>query len=478
MAKHAQQELDNDLPWIKLTVFDATQACERYSPHRRARNLTVSVPPISCQSTGCPPGDSVARARELATELNRTCFCITLDRHALANAMQAVAAVPDFYATHIVSRPHLFANVPVFLPEADRDAMLAVVLAIETTARLPAYVDTVLKWAPDIALRDFGPAGALMGYDFHLGSEAPRLIEINTNAGGAFLNAFSARAQLACCDIVEPLKTGTTVEGFDEAVVTMFESEWRRQRGAGRPKTIAIIDDAPTEQYLYPDFLLARQMLEARGVSTLIADPAELSYVGGALRAGETAVDLVYNRLVDFSLTEERHRTLREAYLDGAVVVTPNPRVHALFADKRNLALLSDLEQLRKWAVAAEAIQTLASIPKAIRVTHDNAQQLWSERKGLFFKPVAGHGGKAVYRGDKLTKTVWSEILSAEYIAQDIAPPSERVVKIGDAMLPRKIDVRLYTYEGKILLAAARLYQGQTTNFRTEGGGFAPVHFL
>ena len=440
--------------------------------------MTVSVPPISCQSTGCPPGDSVARARELATELNRTCFCITLDRHALANAMQAVAAVPDFYATHIVSRPHLFANVPVFLPEADRDAMLAVVLAIETTARLPAYVDTVLKWAPDIALRDFGPAGALMGYDFHLGSEAPRLIEINTNAGGAFLNAFSARAQLACCDIVEPLKTGTTVEGFDEAVVTMFESEWRRQRGAGRPKTIAIIDDAPTEQYLYPDFLLARQMLEARGVSTLIADPAELSYVGGALRAGETAVDLVYNRLVDFSLTEERHRTLREAYLDGAVVVTPNPRVHALFADKRNLALLSDLEQLRKWAVAAEAIQTLASIPKAIRVTHDNAQQLWSERKGLFFKPVAGHGGKAVYRGDKLTKTVWSEILSAEYIAQDIAPPSERVVKIGDAMLPRKIDVRLYTYEGKMLLAAARLYQGQTTNFRTEGGGFAPVHFL
>lgn len=40
---------------------------------------------------------------------------------------------------------------------------------------------------------------------------------------------------------------------------------------------------------------------------------------------------------------------------------------------------------------------------------------------------------------------------------------------------PRKVDVRLYTYKAQILLVAARLYQGQTTNFRTPGGGFAPV---
>ena len=416
--------------------------------------------------------------RELAAEFNRSCFCITLDRDAMANAMQAVAVVPDFYATHIVSRPHLFANVPVFLPEADRDAMLAIVHAIEATAHLPAYVDAVTQWAPDSARRDFGPAGAFMGYDFHLGSDAPRLIEINTNAGGAFLNAFSARAQLACCDMVEPLKKGMTVGGFDEAVIAMFESEWRLQRRSGRPKTVAILDDAPAEQYLYPEFLLARQLLEAHGIMAIIADPAELSYIGGELRAGETVVDLVYNRLVDFALSDERHRTLRDAYLDDAVVVTPNPHTHALFADKRNLVLLSDLERLRDWAVAPEVIQTLASIPKAIRVSRDNAQQLWSERKQLFFKPVAGHGGKAVYRGDKLTKSVWSEILGSEYIAQELAPPSERLVKIGDAAFSRKIDVRLYTYQGQLLLAAARLYQGQTTNFRTEGGGFAPVNFL
>ncbi len=49
------------------------------------------------------------------------------------------------------------------------------------------------------------------------------------------------------------------------------------------------------------------------------------------------------------------------------------------------------------------------------------------------------------------------------------------MIKIDDAPHSRKMDVRLYTYAGKTLLVAARLYQGQTTNFRTPGGGFAPV---
>ncbi|HCE08379.1 MAG TPA: hypothetical protein DEQ40_07215, partial [Oxalobacteraceae bacterium] len=41
-----------------------------------------------------------------------------------------------------------------------------------------------------------------------------------------------------------------------------------------------------------------------------------------------------------------------------------------------------------------------------------------------------------------------------------------------------KFDVRNYTYDGAVQWVAARLYQGQTTNFRTPGGGFAPVYSL
>jgi hypothetical protein len=424
--------------------------------------------PISCADAAC---GSFA-------ELNRSCFCIALDRAQLAAAMEEASGDPAFYATHIATRPHLFSSVPVFLPEADRDAMLAIVHAIEAVAHTPQWAEAVLSWAPQIPRHATGHGGVFMGYDFHLGDGPPRLIEINTNAGGAFLNAFAARAQLACCDLVEPLKAGTTVADFDRKVIAMFDSEWRRRRGVGRPAVIAIVDDAPVQQYLYPEFLLAQRLFEASGIEAIIAAPEDLACVGGRLRAAGREIDLVYNRLTDFTLAEPRHAALRDAWLDDAVVVTPNPAAHALYADKRNLAVLTDIPRLRSWDLPPSIVDALATIPRAIRVDRREADVLWENRKGYFFKPVAGYGGKAVYRGDKLTRSTWGDILASGYIAQEIARPSERNVLIDGKACPRKMDVRLYTYDGSLLLAAARLYQGQTTNFRTEGGGFAPVHFL
>lgn len=85
---------------------------------------------------------------------------------------------------------------------------------------------------------------------------------------------------------------------------------------------------------------------------------------------------------------------------------------------------------------------------------------------------------QGVYRGDKLTKGVWAEIAHGGYVAQTLVRPSERMIKIDETPQVRKMDVRLYTYDGQVLLVAARLYQGQTTNFRTPGGGFAPVFVI
>ena len=61
------------------------------------------------------------------------------------------------------------------------------------------------------------------------------------------------------------------------------------------------------------------------------------------------------------------------------------------------------------------------------------------------------------------------------YVAQEFAAPGERRIRLDGELLVRKVDVRLYIYGGQLLLTAARLYQGQTTNFRTPGGGFAPL---
>jgi hypothetical protein len=64
---------------------------------------------------------------------------------------------------------------------------------------------------------------------------------------------------------------------------------------------------------------------------------------------------------------------------------------------------------------------------------------------------------------------------SGIYVAQALVAPSERQVVEARSPVALKADIRNYAYAGVIKLVAARLYQGQTTNFRTPGGGFAPV---
>ena len=103
----------------------------------------------------------------------------------------------------------------------------------------------------------------------------------------------------------------------------------------------------------------------------------------------------------------------------------------------------------------------------------DQGDTRGGKRRQRFFKPAAGYGSKASYRGDKLTRRVWEEIGRGTYVAQEIVPPSER--NVATQAPPLKVDLRCYAYRGAVLLYAARMYQGQTTNFRTSGGGFAPV---
>jgi hypothetical protein len=311
---------------------------------------------------------------------------------------------PDFCAAFIRPRPHLFSNTPVFLSEGNVAEMLRIVHAVEAAIRLPGYRDAALSWAPEIARHDFGPRGVFMGYDFHPAPEGPKLIEVNTNAGGAFLNALLAKAQRACCAEIEVAIGKSKADDFELAVMRMFQHEWQLQQRAGMPQRIAIVDDRPEEQYLYPEFLLARRLIQKHGIEAVIADGRQLQYQRGQLLSEGQPVDLVYNRLVDFSFDHPKHQALRAAYLDDAVVVTPNPRVHALYADKRDLTLLSDQEAMRSWGLSPEMLADLAGVPRTVLVTNDNSQALWAARKKLFFKPAGGHGSKAVYRGDKLTK--------------------------------------------------------------------------
>jgi hypothetical protein len=423
-----------------------------------------------------PATQAAARdAQSVPERLNRECFCLTLDPDALRRAFAREAGSEDFCATLIQTRPHLFSNTPVFISETETGEMRRIVKAIEAVCRLPGYREAAMSWAPEIGRADFGPRGAFMGYDFHLAATGPKLIEVNSNAGGAFLNAVLAKAQRACCAETDAALAKLKAEEFDSAVLRMFRQEWMLQRQGGAPRRIAIVDDDPSEQYLYPEFVLAQRLFEKNGIEAVIADAKDLRYEQGRLLFAGAPVDLVYNRLVDFSLDRPEHGALRAAYVDGAAVVTPNPHVHALYADKRNLALLSDPSLLRAWGLPQAMLADLRGVPRTVPVDAENARELWERRKQFFFKPFGGHGGKAVYRGDKVTKRIWEEIARGGYVAQEFAAPGERAIKVDGRLESCKTDVRLYTYDGQILLIAARLYQGQVTNFRTPGGGFAPV---
>ena len=422
---------------------------------------------------------------------------------------QALRAQGEAWHSLVMERcPHLFAEVPVFITAAQFQQMHAVIAAVGRVVKLSGWeianpvipeqagIQSVEKFSAqqshagdafsinplDSRLRGKDNSnsghlfakGVFFGYDFHLDAHGAHLIEINTNAGGAFLNALLLDSQR---EADMPGKA-VAVENLEETFLAMFRNEWRLERGDAPLKTIAIVDEQPETQYLYPEFLLAKNLFERAGIVAHIIAPGGLQAHEDGLYFLQEKIDLVYNRLTDFSL--QQHPALRQAYLDGRVVLTPHPFAYAQYADKHNLARLTDVQDLRVLGADAADIATLhAGIPHTLIVRPDMEAMLWAERKQWFFKPSSGYGSKGAYRGANITHRVFGEIMHGDYVAQKLAPPGERTVSVNDAeAVSLKYDVRCYVYEGQVQLVAARLYQGQTTNFRTPGGGFALVRVV
>lgn len=421
---------------------------------------------------------SQARESELAEILNRDCYCISVNRTSLGDSLAAhlkESGVPE----RLLDRSsNLFSDSPVFMQRGHLRKMEQLIGAVENIARSTAYRSKVLAAAPASARQDLGPSGVFFGYDFHLGATGPQLIEINTNAGGVLLSLYLAAAQQECCDAVTNFfGKQRTFQDAEQDIVSMFKSEWQAQRPNSALRTVAIVDHQPSSQFLYPEFLLFQTLFERHGIAAIIADPNEFEIRNDKLFAGNREIDLVYNRLTDFYLESPGNSRLLEAYQRNLVVVTPSPFHYALFANKRNLALLSDRAQLIELGVGEEDINTLAdSLPATMIVSKDNAERLWAERKQWFFKPATGYGSRGAYRGAKLTTRVWQDIVRGNYVAQAVIPPSERQLLVDGKKQSLKLDIRCVTYKGEVQQLIARLYTGQTTNLRTAGGGLATVY--
>lgn len=449
-----------------------------------------------------------------ASILNADAHSALVNHAALDAAISAQGA--EFRNVITAAHENLFADVLLFVTREQVKQMQAVIAAVEEVVRLSARtasdsvipaqaeIQSVEKFSAqrgsventrlinplDSGMRRNDDAdnlqhralGVFYGYDFHLNAQGAHLIEINTNAGGAFLNALLIESQneiLSCG--VSPVHASTdsarTDINLEQIFLDMFLNEWRLVRGDAPLKTIAIVDEQPASQYLYPEFLLAKAMFEHTGVAAHIVDPSVVQARENGLYVGEQKIDLIYNRLTDFSLQQHLH--IRAAWENQQVVLTPNPIHYQRYADKRKLAWLTDGVLMRSADVPQANIDVLLQgIPQTKLVNAADAEQWWSARKQWFFKPINGYGSKGAYRGDKITKRVFEEIISGDYVAQKLAMPGERSVALNDETVSLKYDVRCYVYDGHIQLIATRLYQGQTTNFRTSGGGFAIVRVV
>ena len=392
--------------------------------------------------------------------MNRHCACYPIQRSSVEAAIIEQQAHPEMTAM-LASRENYFASTSVFVSDEVVADMKAQIAAIESAIKSPVFQSHIAERAGEI--KAVKTKGAFMGYDFHITEDGPRLIEINSNAGGAFIVA--AIRQTA----------GLPSAQVEADIRAMFVREWQLSGQTGEPKHIAIIDDNPKAQFHYPDMCLAAAMFRRLGWQADILDPSELEYDNGQLLARGKIIDLVYNRLTDFDMSAPDHQALKQAWAEKAAVVTPEPQHHALHADKRNLITLTDPNFIAQINVSTQTKLQLEKIPKTMAVNSSNADQLWQDRRNYFFKPFAGFGSRAVYRGAKLTKSKWREISVGGYVAQALVAPPQRLVTHETISTPQKFDVRVYTYDGKPFLMAARIYQGQVTNLRTPGGGLAPV---
>lgn len=292
---------------------------------------------------------------------------------------------------------------------------------------------------------------ACMSYDFHFSREKKlELIEINTNA--AFLALGLELYSFWKLKPVDP-------EFSEKNLVEMFKNEIRLVGKKSAKPSVAIFDEKPNQQRLYAEFLLFKNLFAQFDVSSEIVDLSESSNLKN--------FDLVYNRYTDFYLQNESSKKLKELFNAKDIELSPHPWEYFLLADKQRLI---------DWNLQTD-VQKPSSLLPVFDLATTVREDIWLQRKNLFFKPKNSYGGKQAYRGSSISRKAFDSIYNNEFVAQKISPPSEIEVHYQENNLKFKYDLRCYAYQDQLQLIIARLYQGQTTNLATAGGGFACVVF-
>ncbi|MBF0108639.1 MAG: hypothetical protein HQL76_05650 [Magnetococcales bacterium] len=362
------------------------------------------------------------------------------------------------------------AHCPITLSRDRVRTMIRLIRALYDVQRLPQYRQRVTPILPESARLDPGHDAVMMGYDFHITPEGPRLIEVNTNAGGALL-AWQAQQKLGASPF--------SFHGRRNRILDSFMEEMRlfSQGRKNRPEYLVILDEEPEKQFLYDEMQAFCGQFVAVGIPSAVVAPEALEVRDGFLMHQGKRVEMIYNRHCDFYLESAAMSHVRAAWLERRVCLTPNPRVYGLLSDKRRMIQWSDPEFLAGLGLAPGQRELLLElVPRTRLMAREDPVQLWRDRRHWVFKPFASHGGKGVLLGRTISRTRFDALNAGETLVQRLAPPSQ--TRCPDREQPVKIDFRFFVYRRRILGIGARIYQGQMTTLREPGSGYAPVTLI
>lgn len=359
---------------------------------------------------------------------------------------------------------------PVYLPRQDLTSMIRLMRTLHRLAHLSSYQNWIKDELPFVAHFNPNHESVMMGYDFHLTDQGPKLIEVNTNAGGGLL-----AYQTHYPDF--PSGPFNTKNRHQNSLLNSFVKEMQMfsNNKLTKPNYVVILDEEPEKQFLLSEMLLLLSLFRYWGIKGAVAGPEALNMSEkGVFHQGER-VDLIYNRHCDFYLEKEELSGLKEAYLNRTVCLTPNPHTYGLFADKRRMPLWKNQDALKSMGLTQQEREHLdQTIPSCQLFLHQNPEQLWKDRKQLVFKPVTSHGSRGVLLGTRITRSRFANLDPETTLIQSYAPPSMTDCKKMNKKM--KTDFRLFVYQNRVLGVAARIYRGQVTNFQQPGNGYAPVH--
>ncbi|GMQ99453.1 MAG: hypothetical protein BMS9Abin18_0271 [Zetaproteobacteria bacterium] len=325
----------------------------------------------------------------------------------------------------------------------------------------PEYLAGLQSELPETAGIEPEIPSVLMGYDFHLTPDGPKLIEINNNAGGLYIDDGSEGngRWLPQPELPE------WHESLTARLCNMFPATWRH---------IAIMDENVGQQYMYPEMLAYAELLENEGRDVCIVSPGDIKIRLDGLYVKEVRLDAIYNRHTDFYLEQPELAHIRKAYEKGLVQLNPHPRSYALLGDKGRMVDWWKKGFLEDFLPREEVKLIRNIVPESRRLKNVDSEAIWHERKQWVFKPAARHGGKGVVLGKAMSRKRFAELAPEETILQRYVPPSMVELK-GEHF---KLDVRLYTHGSRLLALAGRIWQGQVTNFRTKGSGWVPLSIV